>query len=178
MYYTSITPMRITALGQNPTRRDHNHQVLLGRMGGYHTGNSGCHRNPLWSNKSGQGRAAVTESLPATGCFCLSDICSSGIVLRSNRHKMMFPKGSTITATASLCSILILSSHEMSIYNHVTALLCDKLGSLLCKCPCFYPISPSSRKRACLKLRLFSSNCPSIPPRVLCWLERHTLPVP
>lgn len=97
--------MRIAALGQNPTHRDHNHHVLLGRMGGHQTGNSGCPRNPLWSDKSSQGRAAVTESLPATGCFCLSDICSSGVVLRSNRHKMMFPKGSTITATASLCSI-------------------------------------------------------------------------
>lgn len=128
---------------------------MPGQIGGHHTGKPGCHRNPLWSDRSSQGRAAITASLPATGCFCLLDSCSSRVVLRSNRLKIIFPTGSTITATASLCSTLIVSSHEMSIYNCVTALLCDKLG--LCKSPCFYSVSPSRHKNASLKLRLFSS---------------------
>lgn len=128
---------------------------MPGQMGGYHTGNPGCHRNRLWNDKSSQGRASITASLPATGCFCLSDFCSSRVVLRSNRLKMIFPTGSTFTATASLGSTSTVSSHGISICNCLTALLYDKLG--LFKYHCFYPVSPSKRKRVSLKLRLFSS---------------------
>lgn len=59
---------------------------MPGQRGGYHTGNPGCHRNPLWSDKSSQGRAAITASLPATGCFW-----PSRMVLRSNRLTVIFP---------------------------------------------------------------------------------------
>lgn len=160
---------KTTQRPQPPDASWHSYR-MPGQMSAYHTGNPGCHRNPLWSDKSSQGTAAITASFPATGCFCLSDFCSSRVVLRSNRLKMIFTTGSTITATASLCSILIVASHGMNIYNCVTALRCDKLG--FCMSPRFYPADI----RHLPEIETVQQP-PSIPPRVLCWPEMHTLPV-
>lgn len=81
-------PIRTPALGQKLAPKDYKHFASWhsyrtpGQTGGCHTGNPERYRNPLWSDKSSQGRAAIAASLPATGRFCLSDLCSSRFVLR------------------------------------------------------------------------------------------------